>query len=67
MKYTAADFNSIMRVNVTRCLVPLRKTTEMAKHRNGGLIVLIASVSPTIAGEMSSELFLPRFFNIVHC
>jgi len=67
VKYTAANFNSILRVNVTRVFSTVQAARGMAKHGNGGLIVLITSMSATIAGNVSPELLLPRFLDIIHC
>ena len=57
LEYTAKDSDTMMSVNVTGCFMTAQAAAkQMIKFGNGGSIVMIASMSGTIANRVSSYL-----------
>lgn len=55
LEYTAADFNRMMEINVTGAFLTAQAAArQMVKLGKGGSIVMIASMSGTIANRVSS-------------
>lgn len=53
LEYTAADFNKMLEVNVTGAFLTAQATArQMVKFGKGGSIVMIASMSGTIANRV---------------
>jgi NAD(P)-dependent dehydrogenase (short-subunit alcohol dehydrogenase family) len=54
LEYTAADFNKMMEINVTGVFLTAQAAArQMVKFGKGGSIVMIASMSGTIANRVS--------------
>jgi NAD(P)-dependent dehydrogenase (short-subunit alcohol dehydrogenase family) len=59
LDYTAADCDNMMSVNVTGCFMTCQAVArQMVNHENKGSIVMIASMSGTIANRVCLCLFL---------
>jgi NADP-dependent 3-hydroxy acid dehydrogenase YdfG len=59
LDYTAEDSNTMMSVNVTGCFMTAQAAArQMVKFGNGGSIVMIASMSGTVANRVRAPLFL---------
>ena len=55
MEYTAKDSDYLMCVNVMRCFMTAQAAAkQMVRFGNGGSVVLIASMSGTIANRVCS-------------
>lgn len=66
LKYTAAAFNKMMEVNVTGAFLTAQAAArQMVKFEKGGSIVMIASMSGTIANRV--RLFYTLAANILNC
>jgi len=53
LEYTAADANLMMSINVTGCFMTAQAVArQMVRFGNGGSVVLIASMSGTIANRV---------------
>lgn len=58
LEYTAADFNKMMEVNVTGAFLTAQAAArQMVKFGKGGSIVMIASMSGTIANRVRCFLY----------
>lgn len=65
LDYTAKDANTMFEVNVTGVFMTAQAVAkQMIRFGRGGSIVLIASMSGTIANRVSNSLSLP--FSSVH-
>jgi NAD(P)-dependent dehydrogenase (short-subunit alcohol dehydrogenase family) len=67
LEYTAKDANLMMEVNVTGAFMTAQAVAkQMIRFGNGGSIVMIASMSGTIANKVSfSGYFIFYFFSLV--
>lgn len=62
LEYTAADSDKMMSVNVTGCFMTAQAAAkQMVRFGNGGSIVMIASMSGTIANRVS---LVPLFLEL---
>ena len=60
LEYTAKDVDTMMSVNVTGCFMTAQAAAkQMIRFGNGGSIVMIASMSGTIANRVCSFSFVP--------
>jgi NADP-dependent 3-hydroxy acid dehydrogenase YdfG len=68
LEYTAKDCDTMMSVNVTGCFMTAQAVAkQMIRFGNGGSMVLIASMSASIANKVSfaSPVFLHHFSFLV--
>lgn len=62
--YNAADFNRMLEVNVTGVFLTAQAAAkQMVKFGNGGSIVMIASMSGTIANKVGTQPFVFRNYS----
>ena len=53
LEYTAKDADTMMSINVTGCFMTCQAAArQMIRHGNGGSIVMIASMSGTVANRV---------------
>jgi NAD(P)-dependent dehydrogenase (short-subunit alcohol dehydrogenase family) len=58
LEYTAEDCDRMMSVNVTGCFMTAQAVAkQMIRFGNGGSVVLIASMSGTVANRVSCTSF----------
>jgi NADP-dependent 3-hydroxy acid dehydrogenase YdfG len=59
LEYSAKDCDTMMSVNVTGCFMTAQAVArQMVRFENGGSIVMIASMSGTIANRVSPRILL---------
>lgn len=64
LDYTAEDANRMLEVNVTGCFLTAQAVArQMVKLGTGGSMVLIASMSGTIANRVSEAIFLTLYIS----
>jgi len=57
LEYTAEDANTMLSVNVTGCFMTAQAAAkQMVRFGNGGSIVMIASMSGTIANRVRTSV-----------
>ena len=62
LEYTAEDCDRMMSVNVTGCFMTAQAVAkQMIRFGNGGSVVMIASMSGTVANRVSCTSFLFAF------
>jgi NAD(P)-dependent dehydrogenase (short-subunit alcohol dehydrogenase family) len=70
LEYSAKDADYMMSVNVTGCFMTAQAAAkQMIRFGNGGSIVMIASMSGTVANRVTSprslDFFLLQFFHLL--